>query len=359
MCIACNTSLDLSKRDAFSERLIGILNASAASLMISLGHRTGLFDFLGDGLPRTSQQIATKTGLNERYVREWLNGLVAAEIVERDPAQNQYHLPAEHAHWLTRTSPTANIAVYAQYIPLLGSVEDQVLECFHQGGGVPYSAYPRFQDVMAEDSGQSIVPIIVDQVVPLAPGLHERLTGGIDVLDIGCGQGRALTQLARAYPASRFVGYDLSTVVVDADNRAAQKAGLTNLRFVQQDLTHWQETEAFDWILALDAIHDQAAPATVLRSVRRALRPGGLFLMQDIDASTEPTDNIAHPIGTLLYGMSLMHCMTVSLAQGGAGLGTAWGIQLAETMLNQAGFSSVTVHRFEHDFQNAYFFMPV
>src|SRR5690606_34639994 len=123
---------------------------------------------------------------------------------------------------------------------------------------------PRFHDVMMEDSGQSIVPIIVEKIVPLSPGLHERLEAGIDVLDVGCGRGLALMRLARAYPESRFVGYDLSPDAVDYAAGEAARRGLANIRFVQRDLTRWSEPGAFDWITALDAIHDQARPDEVL-----------------------------------------------------------------------------------------------
>ncbi len=358
MCVACGSSpIDLQKSDAFSERLLQMLNHGMATLLISLGHRTGLFDAMADGKARTSRQLANDAGLNERYVREWLGGMVAARIVERDPAMDTHVLPVEHAHWLSRQSPTANMAVFAQYIPSLGFVEDQMVECFRSGGGVPYSSYPRFHDVMAEDSGQSIVPVIVDQIVPMIDGLHERLLRGIDVLDIGCGRGKALVQLAYAYPNSRFVGYDLSGEAIAHANNAAREAGIMNVDYIRKDLTFWNEPQSFDWIMALDAIHDQARPDKVLSSIRRALKPGGAFLMQDIDASSEPVDNISHPLGTLLYGVSCMHCMTVSLAQDGLGLGAMWGVQLAEKMLREAGFDDIRINRFEHDVQNAYFVM--
>lgn len=358
MCIACGPDIDLSKRDAFAEHLMGALNQAMTALMISVGHRTGLFDAMSDGQARTSSQLAQAAGLQERYVREWLGAMVASRIVERDPDADTHRLPPEHAHWLTRSSPMANMAVFAQYVSTLGAVEDRIVTCFRDGGGVPYEAYQRFHDVMAEDSGQSIVPIIVDQIVPLIPGWHDRLTEGIDVLDIGCGRGRALMQLARAYPRSRFVGYDFQAKAIRDAQRSADQAGLTNLRFEQRDLTDWDERDRFDWITALDAIHDQARPDKVLGAVRRALRPGGVFLMQDIDASSEPVDNIDHPMGPLLYAVSCMHCMTVSLAQGGMGLGTMWGVQTARRMLAEAGFGEVRIHRFEHDVQNAYFVAP-
>lgn len=357
MCIACSTTIDETKRDAFAEKLFGMLNGGMTGLMVSIGHRAGLFDIMADGKPRTSADLATDAKADERYVREWLGCMVAARIVDRDLATNTYVLPAEHAHWLSRANPTENMAVFAQFISVLGGVEDQVLERFRKGGGVPYEAYPRFHEVMAEDSGQSIVPIVVSELVPLIPGLHEKLTAGIDVLDVGCGRGRALLQLAKAYPNSSFTGYDLSEEALEEARAGAMVEGVTNLHFVQKDLTNWRETQAFDWITAFDAIHDQARPDKVLTAIREALRPGGIFLMQDIDASSEPLDNREHPMGAMLYAISCMHCMTVSLAQGGMGLGAVWGVQLAQRMLREAGFDEVRIHRFPHDIQNAYFIM--
>jgi SAM-dependent methyltransferase len=357
--MACGIAVDEAKRDAFGDRLLGMLNGGMTALMVSIGHRSGLFDRLADGVPRTSAALAEEAGLDERYVREWLGAMVAGRIVERDPGAGTHWLPAEHAHWLSRQNPTANMAVFAQYLPGLGAVEDQVLACFRGGGGVPYEAYPRFHDVMEEDSGQSIVPVMLSHVVPLVEGLEARLRAGIDVLDIGCGRGRALMALAQSFPQSRFRGYDLSAEAVAEARRRARAAGLDNLHFEVRDLTHWTEPASFDWISALDAIHDQARPDRVLAAIRGALRPGGIFLMQDIDLSSEPTENIDHPLGALLYTVSCMHCMTVSLAQGGLGLGAAWGVQQAERMLREAGFDQVAVHRFEHDVQNAYFLMRV
>ncbi|MCC5829790.1 MAG: methyltransferase domain-containing protein [Phycisphaeraceae bacterium] len=354
MCTACSV-IDPARQNAFADRILEMFNGGMIAMMMSLGHRAGLFDLLADGAARTSGQLAEEAGLHERPVREWLGAMTVARIVERDPAAGTHRLPPEHATWLSRRNPTSNLAVYAQYLPALGAAEDAVLAAFQHGRGVPYSAFPRFHEVMAEDSGQTTVPIIVDQLVPLMPGLHDRLVDGIDVLDIGCGRGRALLTLARAYPRSRFAGYELDA---DAVNRAASSAreeGLGNVRFAQHDLTEWDEPSAFDWVIALDAIHDQKRPDHVLHAVGRTLRPGGVFLMQDIDLNSEPVENLDHPLSPMMYGISTMHCMNVSLAQGGLGLGAAWGTQLAEKMLREAGFNRIDIHRFGHDPMNAYF----
>jgi 2-polyprenyl-3-methyl-5-hydroxy-6-metoxy-1,4-benzoquinol methylase len=324
-------------------------------LLVSLGHRSGLFDTLAGLPPTDSAGIAAAAGLDERYVREWLGGMVAGGVVEHDPESGTYRLPSERAAFLTRGAASDNLAVFAQYIPLLAGVEDDILRCFREGGGVPYGAYDRFHEVMAEDSGQSLLPVLIDQVLPFAPGLRERLTAGIDVLDVGCGQGRALRLLARTFPQSRFTGYDLCAEPIAAARAAAAAEGLTNVTFEQRDLTTFDVVGRWDLITAFDAIHDQARPDLVLAGIARHLREGGTFLMQDIDASRHVHENVAHPLGALLYAVSTMHCMTVSLAQGGMGLGAMWGRETALAMLAEAGFGAVEVARLPHDVQNCWF----
>jgi SAM-dependent methyltransferase len=344
--------------EAFAERLLETLNAGATSLMISIGHRTHLFDTLARMGAVSSEELAEAAELQERYVREWLGAMVASAIVEYDQGSGRYSLPPAHASWLTRQSPTDNMAVFAQYIPTLGRVEDEIIDCFRNGGGVPYDRYPRFHAVMEEDSGQSILSVLDSHLLPLVPDLTARLESGIDVLDVGCGRGRAVNRLASLFPNSRFVGYDLSQEAIAYARATAEREGYGNVRFETRDLTGFAEDaepEAFDLVTAFDAIHDQGNPAGVLAGVRRSLRPGGVFLMQDIRASSDVAGNREHPLGSLLYTISCLHCMTVSLAQGGAGLGAMWGEEKALEMLAEAGFPEVEVHSLDHDIQNNYY----
>lgn len=348
-------TLDPTKTEAFAEQLLNILNNGALALMTSIGHRTELFDTMADLPPSTSQEIATAAGLNERYVREWLGAMVTGRFVEYNPIDKTYSLPAEHAALLTRASGSDNIAPFAQYIPLLGAVEDRIIDCFYKGGGVPYSEFKRFHAVMAEDSGQTIVSALFDHVLPLIPGLMEALQQGIDVLDVGCGSGRALNKLAEAFPNSRFTGYDFSGEAIANANAEAQHRKLTNVQFQVKDASTLNEPDRYDLITTFDAVHDQAKPDIVLRNIHKALRPDGIYLMQDIHASTEVSGNLEHPAAPLLYTISCMHCMTVSLAYGGMGLGAMWGQEKALQMLGDTGFTRVEIKRLAHDFQNDYY----
>ncbi len=341
---------------AFEERFIKALNEGSMLMLVSLGHRSGLLNCMADGVGRTSAALAERAGLDERYVREWLGGMSVAGVVRHDPVALTYTLPPEHASLLSEHGD-ANLAVFAQYLPLLGQVEDDVLQCFRVGGGVPYSRFKRFHEVMAEDSGQTVLPALFDAILPLAPGLTGRLQTGIDAVDLGCGRGRALLQLAERYPASRFVGYDLSAPAIDWARQAATALGLTNLRFEVRDLGDYDRTAEpgnFDLALTFDAIHDQANPLALLTGIRRSLRPGGVYLAQDIHASSHHHGDRDPPLGTLLYTVSTMHCMTVSLAQGGEGLGAMWGRERARDYFKRAGFEHIDVHQLPHDVQNDY-----
>ncbi len=339
----------------FSERLLGMLNGAAASLMISVGHRTGLFTAMQNGRAVTSEELADKAGLDERYVREWLGAMTTARILSYDPPSRKYTLPADHGAFLGDGAEIANMAGTFQFISILGGVESKIVDCFKNGGGVPYEAYERFHECMAEESDMTVVAGLEEHILPLAPELIERLEAGIDVADIGCGSGRAINRLASRFPNSRFTGFDLCEEAVVSAIADAKELGLGNVDFVRQDATKLEGEGLFDLICTFDAVHDQAHPATVLSHIRRLLKDDGVYLMQDIDAQTPVEDNIDHPMGTFTYTISCMHCMTVSLAQGGVGLGAAWGEQLAQAMLKDAGFGDIATHRLPHDDMNLYF----
>lgn len=339
----------------FADRLVQIINNGALSLMLGIGHRTRLFDVMSELPPSTAEEIAHAARLNERYVREWLGSMVTGRIVLYDPTLGTYVLPPEHAELLTRSATPINFASAMQWIAVLGGVEDQIVECFRNGGGVGYEAFHRFHEVMAEESAQTVVNALTENILPLADGLADQLEAGIDVLDIGCGSGRAICRLAAEFPNSRFVGFDLCPDAIVAGKSEADRLKLTNVKFECRDVTKIGNGERFDLITAFDAIHDQARPDVVLREIATALRPNGTFLMQDILASSHLEQNVDNPIATFLYTISTMHCMTVSLAQGGAGLGTCWGRELAEKMLHEAGFSNVRVEKLPHDDMNYYY----
>lgn len=348
-------TLDTNKTMEFAGKMMGILNHASLALMTSIGHQTELFDVLAKLPPSSSAEIARAAGLTERYVREWLGAMTVGGITEYDEASQTYRLPPEHAAWLTRAAGTDNIANTMQFIPLLASVEEGIISSFARGGGVPYAEYPRFQKVMAAQSAMVHDKALIAAILPLVPDVAARLETGIDVLDIGCGQGHAVNLMAQAYPNSRFRGYDFSEQGIATAKQESAALKLTNAEFAVQDLGLLSETNHYPLITAFDVIHDQAKPATVLDAVYRALTHDGIFLMVDIRASSHVHENVAHPLGAFLYTVSTMHCMTVSLALDGEGLGTVWGEQKAREMLAAAGFTRVEVQQIQGDIFNNYY----
>lgn len=341
--------------EEFSERIAAAIDGASLTLLLSIGHQTGLLDTMAGLASATSAQIAEAAGLNERYVREWLAGMTTGRVVDYDADAGTYSLPAHRAGVLTRAAGPDNLALVTLFVPLLAEVEQKIIGCFRDGGGLHYSEFPRFHALMAEQSGVVYDNALVDVVLPLVDGLVERLRAGADVADFGCGSGHAINVMARAFPASRFTGIDFSDEAIAVGDREAADLGLGNASFESHNLAELDKVEAYDVITVFDAIHDQAQPAKVLENIHRALRPGGVLLMADIKASSRLEDNVGVPMSTYLYTTSLMHCMTVSLALDGAGLGTAWGTQLATAMLADAGFGDVRVAEIESDPINNYY----
>ena len=332
---------DPIEMEQFGGQLLSIYAGSMLSYMIDIGHRTGLFAAAAQG-PATSQELADRAGLQERYVREWLGSMVTGNIFDYDPATVTYTLPVSHAAMLT--DGPMNLAPMAALGTHLGKHVHQVARAFREGGGVPYSEYrPEFTDVMDSISRVQYDGFLVDAYVPLVPGLRDRLEAGIRVADVACGTGHALVVLARAFPASTFVGYDLDDGAIGRARAEAAGAQLTNVTFEVADAARLDVRTPFDLIFVFDAVHDQVDPQAVLANIHRALNPDGVFFMKEPHGADSLEANIGNPMAPLLYACSTLHCMTVSLAHGGAGIGTVFAEKLALEMLAEAGFTSVEV----------------
>jgi len=346
---------DNSKAEEFASKMFQFLNSGMLSLMISIGYKTGLFDIISQLKPSTSQEISQATKLNERYIREWLGAMVTGNIIEYDSLTEKYFLPKEHSAFLTRKSGIDNLAVLAQYVSLMGNVEDKIVECFRNGGGLPYSEYPKFQELQAEETARIFDSKLTNQILPLIPEIDNRLTDGIKVLDIGCGRGRAINLMGKAFSRSEFTGCDISHEGISSAKEEAKNMGLTNVQFEIKDALLVEELGKFDLITAFDTIHDQVQPTKVLKAINASLNNDGFFLMQDIAASSKVEKNIDSLLAPTLYTISTMHCMSVSLAFDGEGLGTMWGKELAVNKLTEAGFKDIKVKNVEGDIMNYYY----
>ncbi len=348
-----HTEFDTQRAEEFAGRLVTMLDDASLVLLTSVGQRTGLFDAMAGLGPATSTEVARAAALDERYVREWLGGTVVGGLVDFDPVRRTYVLPPEHAAFTTTAAGPDNLGFFAQYISLMGAIEPEIDRVFREGGGVPYSAYPSFQELQRDETARVFDAALVPTMLPLVPGLVERLEAGIDVVDIGTGAGHAVNVMARAFPRSRFLGVDISEEGIGLGRAEAADWGLANARFEVTDAAAL--AGSFDLITAFDTVHDQAEPTTLLHAIADALADDGVFLMGDIAFSSNLEDNVGNPFAPTVFALSVFHCLTVSLAYGGEGLGTAWGEQRAREMLAAAGFGDVTTAQVEGDPLNVYY----
>jgi 2-polyprenyl-3-methyl-5-hydroxy-6-metoxy-1,4-benzoquinol methylase len=330
----------------FLDHLKASYRGAMLTQMIELGTRHKLFDLLADH-PCTSAELATKAGLSERHVREWLSAVTVGGITTYEPRTHIFTLPVEHAFWVTGSSYT-NVANMAGMLNGLAQRIDDVSDAFVHGNGVPYSQYrPHFTCSMDLLGRAKYDALLVKIYLRKVGGLTDLLSTAARVADVGCGTGHCVNIMAAAFPTSTFVGYDFSEEAISHARAEAATLGLSNATFEVADAA--SIPTGFDVVFAFDAIHDQADPVGVLAAIHQAVVPGGRFVMLDINASSNLEDNIADPANALLYGISVMHCMEVSLAGGGPGLGTVWGHQLATQMLTEAGFSDIERFDLEGD----------
>ena len=366
----------------FSDKLIQILNHGALNLALGIGYQHKIFDIMDElDRPADIATIARAAGLSPRYLREWLGIMVTGGIIRRrdpepdapdtpnDPTSvapeqdpSLFVLPKAHADLLCRRAGSNNLGVYTQEIPLLTACAmDAVAEGFKTGQGVPFSSYPKFQAFMSELSDAKHENVLIREFLPCVDRgrLVERLTYGIRVCDLGCGQGVALNLMAKAFPNSRFIGLDNHEQAIATARASADAAGLDNATFLKRDAATLGEDRdlagQFDYICAFDAIHDQSHPLTALKGVRHMLKPDGLFSMIDIKAGSRIQDNTNHPMAPFLYTVSLMHCMPVGLNDNGRGLGMMWGKEQALALLAEAGFTRVSAEEIPNDPFNLHF----
>ncbi len=333
--------LDREKLTSLARQVGVDFGAALAVALAFIGDRLGIFKVMADGRPRTSAQLAADTALNERYVREWASTMAAAGYIDYDPGNAAFHLGPEQALVLASEDNTFFGAGAFQYAVACYRQIPKLSEAFRGGGGVPFSDY-------GLDIVQAIERLfqagyeawVASQWIPAVPDIHERLRAGAEAAEVGCGAGQCLIPVAIAFPNSRFTGFDVdSTSIARARDKAARAGVSGRIGFEQvaaEDIPH---RERFELVMAFNCIHDMAHPRRALGGIHNALKPGGVLLWSEADASDRLEDNL-HPVGRTLYGASTMHCMTVSLAHGGEGLGVVVGVDRAQAMAVEAGFRS-------------------
>ncbi len=350
-----SSALDASAFDAFTARMSDVLDNAALALMTSLGHRTGLFDAMARLAPSCAEEIAGAAKLDERYVRQWLAAMTSGRIIRYDPQAERYSLPAEHAALLTRSTGPDSLAYRMQYITLLGRLEPRLTRCFREGTGLEREHFGDFDRLREEElraiHGRGLLRV----TLPLVNGSVARLESGIDVLEIGCGRGRATNLMARAFPASRFTGLDPSGESIEAAREEARAWGLSNTRFETRDASDLDDPNAHDLVCAFWSLRDQRDPNRALRQVRAALKSNGRFLWVDAAGHSALHENLDHPLATFSYAVSCIRGVGGSLSGGGAGLGAHWGEHRSVTALHDAGFDRVDVRRSDTEITHNYY----
>jgi SAM-dependent methyltransferase len=340
------STVDEAAVGAFAQRVLADGTASITMLMAALGDRLGLFRALAEGGPATPAQLADRTGIVERYAREWLAALAAAGYLTHDPVDGTFTLPPAHVPVLAVDDTPASVGSILQWMLGVAPALPAIAEAFVTGHGVPPSAYGAdLRGGMERLSAPAYVNALVPVWLAHLPAVQAALRAGAEVADVGCGAGRALVELARAFPRSRFVGFDTDPGQIERARANATAAGVADrVRFEASTV----RGGPYDLVLTFDVVHDAGDPLALLRAVRTALRPGGTYLCAEVNGADTLAGNL-NPFGALYYGVSVLYCLSVSLAAGsvdapGAGLGSL-GLPEAELakLCARAGFA--TVHR--------------
>jgi 2-polyprenyl-3-methyl-5-hydroxy-6-metoxy-1,4-benzoquinol methylase len=351
--------VDAAKADAFVGRVLGDTSATTTVILAAIGDRLGLFKALAAGGPSTAADLAAQTGCQERYVREWLGGMASAGYLDYDPATGRFTLPPEHAPVLAQEAgPVFFGGVHQELLGTLPTVP-RVIQAFRRGGGVAAEAFDgNLWEGIERFTAGWFDNLLLPVWLPALPDVQATLARGATVADVGCGHGRALIKLAQAYPSAHFTGYDVLAPAVARATANAEAAGVADrVRFRQLDASTGLP-EQYDLVTTFDVVHDAVNPQGLLKAIRQSLKPDGSYLCVEINCSERLEEN-AGPIGALFHGFSVLLCMTVSLAEGGAGLGT---LGLPESTLRElcthAGFGSVRHVPLENPFNVLYVIRP-
>lgn len=351
---AANIEMDKAKKTA--EHVLGLLGGALASGMIYLGDRLGLYQALYGAEPLTSEDLARKTGLHERWVREWLQGQAAAGLI--DYKEGRFALSPEAAMVLADENSPLFLAGGFCALPQQMAVLERLPESFKTGLGLPYDA---FGPEGARGIERFLAPWFRTQLVPVAlpklDGVVAKLQAGAKVADVGCGGGVALIEMAKAYPRSAFHGYDISKHALARAEANKTQASVRNVAFHDVAVEALSSDASFDFITTFDCIHDMAHPDVVIRAIRQAIKPDGTWIIADIHGQPTFEKNLTdNPLAALMYGFSVLSCMSSALSEpGGAGLGTlGFPEPVARRMVAEAGFTHFTSHDFANPI-NAYY----
>jgi len=338
----------------FAFKVVNELGAAMAAPHVYIGDRLDLFKTLAAEGPVTVPQLAGKTGLQERYLREWAAAMAASGYLTYDAATQAFTLPPAHAAVLADEDSPVFVGGFAQMLPDHYAVIPGIIKAFREGGGVPYSQYTNdtFQGT-ERFFRPGYINFLVQQWIP-AIGFADRLAAGAKVADVGCGRGQAICTMAGAFPKSSFTGFDNHAPGIEAARANAATAGVTgNTQFEVRGATELPQDASFDLVSTLDALHDMVDPHGAGRSIYGALKPGGAWLIVEPNVSDKLEENL-NPVGRVFYSVSMLQCMTASLAHGGTGYGACMGPAKVRQIAEEAGFAKFEQVAIENPF-NKYF----
>ncbi len=334
-------SLDMAKVKTLAFRMLDEIGAAASGALVLLGDRLGLYQGLVEHGPATSTVFAAKMGLHERYVREWLHAQAVSRYIDYDPATEEFSLSPEQAMILANPeSPVAMAGAYWGIADLYG-IEPRVAEAFRTGTGVPWGEHSSCLFCgTARFYGPAYRTSLIGQWLPALDGVVERLQQGAKVADVGCGHALTTRLMAKAFPASRFVGVDFHAPSVAHAAEIAQGEGLSNVRFEQGSALSFPGDQ-YDLITFFDCLHDMGDPVGVARSVAERLAPDGTWMIVEPQAGDTLADNM-NPVSRAYLAFSTLVCVPASLSQEGrAGLGAQAGEKRLTEIIRTAGFRHV------------------
>jgi 2-polyprenyl-3-methyl-5-hydroxy-6-metoxy-1,4-benzoquinol methylase len=341
--------VDKERIKQFQFRIFTDMSAALAGVLVHLGDRLGLFKALAGAAWMTSDELASASRLQPRYVREWLSAMAAREVVEYDALADRFRLPPEHAAVLADEASAVFTGAWFQTLPAFYRIAPDLARAFREGGGVPFADYGTdWLEGFARARRVVFRHFLVQKWLPLMDGMVARLQDGVAVADVGCGHGEALITLALAFPRSRFVGFDADDASLRLARANARAATVeTRVEFRRQSVDQLDAKAEFDLAILFDCVHDLADPSRGLQQVGAALRPGGRVLIQELNVGETLADNL-NTFGAFFYAISTLHCMTSSLARNGAGLGTAMPPSTLRRLVLDAGFASIERLPFTH-----------
>lgn len=321
----------------FAFKAVGDMAAAFSGPLIYIGDRLGLFKTIAAQGPLTVEQLTEKTKLQLRYLQEWTAAMTASGYLDFDPQKKSFSLSPEKAMVLANEDSPVFVQGGFQMIPDHYAKIEGIMRCMKEGGGIPYTEYGSDTFVGTERFFRpGYINFLVQQWIP-ATGFEERLKTGAKVADVGCGRGWAIITMAKAYPKSQFIGFDNYEPSLQGARENAKKAGVSNVTFQICDSAKLPQTGDFDLICNLDSLHDMTSPEDCAKSVKGALKSDGAWLVLEPNVSDRLEENV-NPVGRAFYSVSMLQCMTVSLAHGGKGYGACMGPGRVEKVATGAGF---------------------